>query len=262
MCKGRGGSEMGFQKKFTAIFILVLWSLLVPLQAGPVSSPGQISEQAQQDKAKAKRQELKQKVRRSRQAGQQVRQTLTAQERKQFAAITRLAKKSAYDARARKQLRAKWKVFIKSHARRKGKMNINMLVHAAMYPAWQEQEQGLGKAFLRAQKANKEIQQLRAELRRTRQYQQKMKTRPGKFPAYQPARIKGVNSTRPIRSQAQMNTLMTDIQNNMSTMNDLNQQTMLALQHKMEQQERMMQMMSNIMKTMHDTAQSIVSNLR
>lgn len=268
---------MRFNKRFTAIFILLLWPSLVPLQAGPIGSPGQrpppgvqsqegeqgqSSDQAQQDDAKGKSQDLKRKARRSKQAGQQVRQTLTAHERKQFEAISRLAKKAAYHAQARKQLQVKWHVFVKGQARKKGKMNINTLVQAAMYEAWQEQEQALRKALLNVQKANKQKQQLSAELKRARHHQQKMKTQQGRMPIYQPARIKGVKGSTPIRTQAQMSTLITGMKNNMSTMGKNSQLMMMALQNQMQQQAQMMQMMSNIMKMMHDTAQSVIRNLR
>ena len=265
-------------KRLPVMVIMLLWPSWVVLQAGPgVSSAGQrpalmeqskktgqkrSSDQTKLDEAKTKSTNMRNKIRAAKRAALQVRQTLKANERRQFDAMSQLARKAISNPQSRQRFHAQWKNFTQQQARAKRKMNINTLMQAVMYETLQQEERALASALVKAQNTHRQKKQLRVELSRARQHQRSMNTQQGKISVFRPARIKGLKSSRPVRTKAEMNALMTDMENNMSAMSENSQQMMMDLQNQMQQQARMMQTMSNIMKAMHDTAQSVIRNMR
>ena len=65
-----------------------------------------------------------------------------------------------------------------------------------------------------------------------------------------------------VMSKEQVDTLIDEMENQLNTLADKNQMDMLALQDAQNQQAQLMQMMSNIQKSMHDTATAIIRNLK
>ena len=70
-----------------------------------------------------------------------------------------------------------------------------------------------------------------------------------------------IETTR-VMSKRQVEKLIENMETQLNTIADMNQMDMLALQDAMNKQAQLMQMMSNIMKQMHDTANAIIRNLK
>jgi hypothetical protein len=63
-------------------------------------------------------------------------------------------------------------------------------------------------------------------------------------------------------SKEQVEALIADLENQLDTMADMSQELQHHLQDTMNKQSKIMQIMSNIMKNMHDTAKAIIHNMR
>lgn len=63
-------------------------------------------------------------------------------------------------------------------------------------------------------------------------------------------------------SKEQAEALIKKMEDQLNTLSEMNQMDMLELQNAMNKQQQLMQTMSNIMKTMHDTAKAIIENMR
>ncbi len=67
--------------------------------------------------------------------------------------------------------------------------------------------------------------------------------------------------TKPM-TKAEVQNLIESMNSQKETLSEMSQMDMLNLQNAMNQQSQLMQTLSNIMKVMHDTAKSIIQNLR
>lgn len=65
-----------------------------------------------------------------------------------------------------------------------------------------------------------------------------------------------------VMSKEQVEALIEEMENQLNTLADINANLMLELQDAQNKQSQMMQMMSNIMKSMNDTAKAIIKNLK
>ena len=64
------------------------------------------------------------------------------------------------------------------------------------------------------------------------------------------------------RQSEYLETLLVEAEDALETIEDMNQMDMLELQDAMEEQQRLLQMLSNIMKNMQDTMDAIVQNIK
>lgn len=64
------------------------------------------------------------------------------------------------------------------------------------------------------------------------------------------------------RQSEYLETLLVEAEDALETMGDMNQMDMLKLQDAMESQQRLLQMLSSIMKNMKDTMDAIVQNMK
>ena len=242
--------------KRVVLLMLLLCSALV--HAGKSESEDQATRTEKQ--AVAQLQLLKQKTQASQQAGRKIHSTLSATEIRKLNSISRLARRAATNKTARAQLERQWTALVTSRASRKPDFDIDALVQAAMADAWRDEERALHREMYNLHMANSLKKKLRSEITRARAHREQMASLPEDKQVYRPARINGVQ-TRARSDPADMDQLIQKLESRHKTADDDAQVLMLQLQQKLQQQQQLIQTLSSIMKTMHDTATSIVRKI-
>jgi hypothetical protein len=138
------------------------------------------------------------------------------------------------------EIQARWRGFVEKTAAGGGAIDPNALVQAVLKASYQQQQEDRKPYADKVKRFNEMKKTLGAELERERQGQ---------------ARPVG-----PARSRARAK--IDELERRLQSVGDDAQLATLDLQNALQKQQQTMQMLSNISKMLHDTAQAVIRNIK